>query len=133
MLGTLITEKVKGKIVLCDKRVNFRVHKWTAVKVFSKLRMILTNTKANNEELVADVHLLPATAVGQTTMDAIKFYSTLDPILKTTILFEETKLGNMPSLIVAVLSSRRPARLLKERLRYGKGGDWREGLTPCIR
>ncbi|CAN1133839.1 Subtilisin-like protease SBT1.7 [Linum perenne] len=77
--GTLIPDKVKGKIVLCDRGVNSRVQKGAAVKAAGGFGMVLTNTEANGEELVADAHLLPATAVGEKTGDAIKKYLTSDP------------------------------------------------------
>ncbi|KAJ6930229.1 hypothetical protein NC652_013922 [Populus alba x Populus x berolinensis] len=78
MMGTLIPEQVAGKIVLCDR------------------------------ELVADAHLLPATAVGQKGGDEIKHYLFSDPKPTATILFEGTKVGIQPSPVVAAFSSRGP-------------------------
>ncbi|CAN1343128.1 Subtilisin-like protease SBT1.7 [Linum perenne] len=72
--GTLIPEQVKGKIVLCDRGMNARAQKGAVVKDAGGLGMVLANTAANGEELVADAHLLPTTAVGQKNGDEIKRY-----------------------------------------------------------
>ncbi|GER51456.1 subtilase family protein [Striga asiatica] len=62
--GTLIPEKVRNKIVLCDRGVNPRVEKGAVVKEAGGLGMILANTDKEGEELVADAHMIPATMVG---------------------------------------------------------------------
>ncbi|KAJ6930230.1 hypothetical protein NC652_013922 [Populus alba x Populus x berolinensis] len=108
MMGTLIPEQVAGKIVLCDRGVNPRVQKGAVVKAAGGLGMVLSNTDANGEELVADAHLLPATAVGQKGGDEIKHYLFSDPKPTATILFEGTKVGIQPSPVVAAFSSRGP-------------------------
>ncbi|KAL6220350.1 hypothetical protein ACLB2K_008106 [Fragaria x ananassa] len=108
MMGSLIPEKVKGKIVMCDRGVNARVQKGTVVKTAGGVGMVLSNTGANGEELVADAHLLPATAVGQKNADLIKSYLFSDPNPTAAILFEGTKVGIEPSPVVAAFSSRGP-------------------------
>lgn len=108
MMGTLIPEQVKGKIVMCDRGVNARVQKGAVVKAAGGVGMILANTAANGEELVADSHLLPATSVGQQNADVIKSYLLKDPNPTATILFEGTKVGVQPSPVVAAFSSRGP-------------------------
>ncbi|KAJ4826649.1 hypothetical protein Tsubulata_001526 [Turnera subulata] len=108
MTGTLIPEKVKGKIVLCDRGLNPRVQKGEVVKSAGGLGMVLANTASNGEELVADAHLLPATSVGQKSGDTIKSYLFSDPNPTATILFEGTKVGIQPSPVVAAFSSRGP-------------------------
>lgn len=108
MMGTLTPEKVAGKIVLCDRGVNPRVQKGAAVKAAGGLGMVLANTDANGEELVADAHLLPATTVGQKNGEKIKRYLFSDPNPTATILFEGTKVGIQPSPVVAAFSSRGP-------------------------
>lgn len=108
MTGTLIPEKVKGKIVLCDRGVNPRVQKGSVVKEAGGAGMVLANTAANGEELVADAHLLPASAVGEKSGDAIKSYLISDPNPTVTVLFEGTKVGIEPSPVVAAFSSRGP-------------------------
>ncbi|XP_059623979.1 subtilisin-like protease SBT1.7 [Cornus florida] len=117
MMDTLIGEKVKGKIVLCDRGVNARVQKGAVVKDAGGAGMVLANTDANGEELVADAHLLPATAVGQKSGDKIKSYLLSDPKPTATILFEGTKVGIEPSPVVAAFSSRGPNSITPEILK----------------
>uniref|UniRef100_A0A5B7AZ88 Putative subtilisin-like protease n=1 Tax=Davidia involucrata TaxID=16924 RepID=A0A5B7AZ88_DAVIN len=117
MMGTLIPEKVSGKIVLCDRGVNARVQKGAVVKAAGGAGMVLANTAANGEELVADAHLLPATTVGQKSGDLIKSYIFSDPNPTATILFEGTKVGIEPSPVVAAFSSRGPNSITPEILK----------------
>ncbi|XP_044470439.1 subtilisin-like protease SBT1.7 [Mangifera indica] len=117
MTGTLIPEKVSGKIVLCDRGMSARVLKGAVVKEAGGLGMVLANTQANGEELVADAHLLPATAVGQKSGDAIKKYLLSDANPTVTILFEGTKVGIEPSPVVAAFSSRGPNSITPEILK----------------
>ncbi|KAL8472975.1 hypothetical protein ACS0TY_029982 [Phlomoides rotata] len=117
MTGSLIPEKVRGNIVLCDRGVNPRVQKGSVVKAAGGVGMVLTNTAANGEELVADAHLLPAAAVGETTGETIKHYLFTDPNPTATILFEGTKVGIEPSPVVAAFSSRGPNSITGEILK----------------
>ncbi|KAL8117685.1 hypothetical protein AgCh_015530 [Apium graveolens] len=117
MKDTLIPKRVKGKIVLCDRGVNARVQKGSVVKEAGGLGMVLANTDANGDELVADAHLLPATAVTQKAGDAIKSYLLDDPKPTVTILFEGTKVGIQPSPVVAAFSSRGPNSITSEILK----------------
>ena len=117
MIGTLIPEKVAGKIVLCDRGVNSRVQKGSVAKDAGALGMVLANTAANGEELVADAHLLPATAVGEKNGDIIKNYLFTDPNPTVTVLFEGTKVGIQPSPVVAAFSSRGPNSITLEILK----------------
>lgn len=117
MMGTLIPEKVAGKIVLCDRGVNARVQKGLVVKAAGGTGMVLANTAANGEELVADAHLLPATAVGQKSGDAVRKYLMSDHNPTVTILFEGTKVGIEPSPVVAAFSSRGPNSITPEILK----------------
>ncbi|KAL5819752.1 hypothetical protein ACOSQ4_023594 [Xanthoceras sorbifolium] len=117
MMGTLSPEKVAGKIVLCDRGVNARVQKGAVIKAAGGLGMVLANTAANGEELVADAHMLPATTVGQKYGDAIKRYLFSDPNPTVTILFEGTKVGIEPSPVVAAFSSRGPNSITPEVLK----------------
>ncbi|KAJ9670538.1 hypothetical protein PVL29_026831 [Vitis rotundifolia] len=108
MTNTLIPEKVAGKIVMCDRGVNPRVQKGSVVKAAGGIGMVLANTGTNGEDLVADAYLLPATAVGKKSGDAIKSYLFSNPDPTVTILFEGTKVGIQPSPVVAAFSSRGP-------------------------
>ncbi|KAG9440220.1 hypothetical protein H6P81_020385 [Aristolochia fimbriata] len=117
MTGTLIPSKVAGKLVLCDRGINARVQKGAVVKEAGGAGMILANTDANGEELVADAHLLPATGVGQKSGDAIKAYLFSDPKPTATIVFGGTKVGIKPSPVVAAFSSRGPNPITPEILK----------------
>lgn len=106
--GSLIPEKVAGKIVVCDRGSSARVAKGVAVKAAGGVGMIVANTDSYGEELVADAHLLPSAAVGQKTGDALKKYIDSDPNPTATIAPGTTKLGVQPSPVVAAFSSRGP-------------------------
>ncbi|XP_042062800.1 subtilisin-like protease SBT1.7 isoform X2 [Salvia splendens] len=108
LLPFVYAGKVRGKIVLCDRGVNPRVQKGSVVKEAGGLGMVLANTAANGDELVADAHLLPATTVGETTAKQIKDYLFSDSNPTATVLFEGTKVGIEPSPVVAAFSSRGP-------------------------
>ncbi|KAL9678295.1 hypothetical protein QQ045_016138 [Rhodiola kirilowii] len=117
MMDSLDPAKVAGKIVLCERGMNARVQKGQVVKQAGGVGMILTNTAANGEELVADAHLLPATAVGEKSGDLIKNYLFSDPNPTVTILFAGTKVGIQPSPVVAAFSSRGPNSITSEILK----------------
>uniref|UniRef100_A0A0A9DFM7 Uncharacterized protein n=1 Tax=Arundo donax TaxID=35708 RepID=A0A0A9DFM7_ARUDO len=107
--GELDPEKVSGKIVLCERGNNARVAKGAAVKQAGGAGMILANTEESGEELIADSHLVPATMVGQTFGDKIKYYVKTDPSPTATIVFRGTVIGKSPSAPrVASFSSRGP-------------------------
>ncbi|KAL7229612.1 hypothetical protein ACSBR2_008173 [Camellia fascicularis] len=106
--GTLDRRTVAGKIVICDRGISPRVQKGQVVKDAGGVGMILSNTAANGEELVADCHLLPAVAVGETAGKAIKHYALTNSKPTATLEFLGTKLGIRPSPVVAAFSSRGP-------------------------
>uniref|UniRef100_A0A0D6QUJ4 Subtilisin-like protease n=1 Tax=Araucaria cunninghamii TaxID=56994 RepID=A0A0D6QUJ4_ARACU len=108
LAGTLDPKTVAGKIVVCDRGITPRVAKGAVVKAAGGAGMILANTDANGEELVADCHLIPASAVGKKTGDTIKQYIQSTPNPTGTILFKGTVLGVKPSPVVAAFSSRGP-------------------------
>ncbi|GAB2293832.1 hypothetical protein Dimus_028044 [Dionaea muscipula] len=117
MSGSLIRAKVAGKIVLCDRGANARVAKGVAVKNAGGLGMIMANTEAYGEELVADAHLIPAAAVGQRAGEDIKAYISSDPNPTATIYFAGTILGVQPSPVIAAFSSRGPNTITPEVLK----------------
>ncbi|KAD7480401.1 hypothetical protein E3N88_03537 [Mikania micrantha] len=106
--GTLDPHVVAGKIVICDRGISPRVQKGQVVKQAGGIGMILSNTAANGEELVADCHLLPAVAVGEKVGKTIKQYAMRDPKPTGNLAFSGTKLGIKPSPVVAAFSSRGP-------------------------
>nr|XP_010906269.1 subtilisin-like protease SBT1.7 [Elaeis guineensis] len=115
--GTLIPEKVAGKIVLCDRGINWRVQKGYVVREAGGAGMVLANADTYGEEVVADAHLLPATAVGQKAGDAIRAYLRSNKNPKATIVFGGTKIGVRPSPVVAAFSSRGPNLVTSEILK----------------
>ncbi|XP_057449587.1 subtilisin-like protease SBT1.7 [Lotus japonicus] len=106
--GSLSPQKVKGKIVVCDRGTNSRVEKAEVVKSVGGLGMVLANGATEGEELTADSFVLPALLVGAKAGEAIKQYLISDPKPTTTIVFEGTKVGIEPSPVVAAFSSRGP-------------------------
>ncbi|KAI6679743.1 hypothetical protein NL676_033624 [Syzygium grande] len=70
--------------------------------------MILANTAANGEELVADSHLIPAVAVGRKMGDVIREYVRSDANPTALLGFRGTVVNVRPSPVVAAFSSRGP-------------------------
>ncbi|KAL6530178.1 hypothetical protein OROHE_014531 [Orobanche hederae] len=115
--GTLDRHSVAGKIVICDRGISPRAQKGQVVKDAGGVGMILTNTAANGEELVADCHLLPAVAVGEKTGRLVKLYALTNRNATATLGFLGTKLRIKPSPVVASFSSRGPNILSLEILK----------------
>ncbi|CAH8329795.1 unnamed protein product [Eruca vesicaria subsp. sativa] len=109
-LGTLIPEKVKGKIVLCDRGSGSNtILKGLVVRAAGGLGMILANTaEEDGEEATAEPHFLPTTSVGQKAGDIIRHYVLTDPNPTASILIQGTLLNIQPSPVVAAFSSRGP-------------------------
>ncbi|KAL2939800.1 Subtilisin-like protease SBT1.8 [Bienertia sinuspersici] len=109
MPGSLDPNLVKGKVVLCDRGVNPRVEKGEVVKQAGGVGMIMANTAASGEEMVADSHLIPAVAVGVKIGDQIRDYVKGAGKKATAVLsFGGTVLNVRPSPVVAAFSSRGP-------------------------
>lgn len=115
--GTLNPHIVAGKIVICDRGISPRVQKGQVAKDAGAVGMILSNTAANGEELVADCHLLPAVAVGEREGKLIKHYALTSRNATATLAFLGTKVGIKPSPVVAAFSSRGPNFLSLEILK----------------
>ncbi|CAA0819655.1 Subtilisin-like protease SBT1.7 [Striga hermonthica] len=117
--GSLIPDKVKGKIVLCDRGVNPRVEKGVVVQEAGGLGMVLANTDIDGEELVVDAHLVPTTMVGAKAGGEIKSYMMSDRFNATTITMFRgiTRVGVNPSPVVAAFSSRGPNTITPEILK----------------
>uniref|UniRef100_A0A0A9ED12 Subtilisin-like protease n=1 Tax=Arundo donax TaxID=35708 RepID=A0A0A9ED12_ARUDO len=115
--GTLDPATVRGRIVLCDRGVNARVEKGAVVKAAGGAGMVLANTAASGEELVADSHLLPAVAVGRLVGDKIRAYAARGGRPMAMLSFGGTVLGVRPSPVVAAFSSRGPNTVVPEVLK----------------
>ncbi|CAA0814582.1 Subtilase family protein [Striga hermonthica] len=108
--GSLNPAKVAGKIVICDRGVNARVEKGSAVHLAGGAGMIMANLADSGEELLADAHFIPATMVGATAGDKIRAYARWDPNPTATIIFRGTVIGQSPPApSVASFSSRGPS------------------------
>lgn len=110
--GSLDPNVVKGKIVLCDRGINSRAAKGEVVKKAGGVGMILANGVFDGEGLVADCHVLPATAVGAAAGDEIRKYIQSAAKSKSpttaTIIFRGTRVHVAPAPIVASFSARGP-------------------------
>lgn len=135
--GSLEQEQVRGKVVVCDRGINARVEKGSVVHAAGGIGMILANTEASGEELVADSHLLPAVAVGRKVGDVIRRYVTSDPNPTALLTFGGTVLNVRPSPVVAAFSSRGPNLVTPQILKpdvIGPGVNilaaWSEAIGP---
>ncbi|KAM5547195.1 subtilisin-like protease SBT1.8 [Rosa sericea] len=135
--GSLQPESVRGKVVICDRGVNARVEKGGVVRAAGGVGMILANTAASGEEMVADSHLLPAVAVGRKVGDLIRQYAQSDPNPTAVISFGGTVLNVRPSPVVAAFSSRGPNLVTPQILKpdvIGPGVNilaaWSEAIGP---
>lgn len=110
--GSLDPNFVKNKIVLCDRGINSRAAKGEVVKKAGGIGMILANGVFDGEGLVADCHIIPATAVGASSGDEIRKYITSASKSKSpptaTIEFQGTRLHVRPAPVVASFSARGP-------------------------
>ncbi|KAK4848999.1 hypothetical protein QYF36_019600 [Acer negundo] len=85
--GSLPRDKVKGKMVVCDRGVNGRAEKGQAVKEAGGAAMILANTEINMEEDSVDVHVLPASLVGFEESVRLKAYINSTRSARARIIF----------------------------------------------
>ncbi|GAV61386.1 Peptidase_S8 domain-containing protein/PA domain-containing protein/Inhibitor_I9 domain-containing protein [Cephalotus follicularis] len=110
--GSLDPHFVKGKIVLCDRGINSRPAKGEVVRKAGGIGMILANGVFDGEGLVADCHVLPATAIGASGGDEIRRYISIASKSHSpptaTIAFKGTRLRIRPAPVVASFSARGP-------------------------
>ncbi|XP_028782767.1 subtilisin-like protease SBT1.8 [Neltuma alba] len=137
MPGSLDPSVVRGKVVICDRGINARVEKGEVVRDAGGVGMILANTAASGEELVADSHLLPALEVGRKVGDEIREYVRTDPNPTAILSFGGTVLNVTPSPVVAAFSSRGPNLVTPQILKpdvIGPGvnilAGWSEAIGP---
>ncbi|KAG5535508.1 hypothetical protein RHGRI_023321 [Rhododendron griersonianum] len=117
VVGSLIPEKVRGKIVLCEGWILNRAESGIVVKEAGGFGMVFVNLVPDTREQIAIADQLPATTVGKTAGDKIKSYLFSDPNPRATIVFEGTELGIKPSPVVAGFSSRGPNPITPEVLK----------------
>lgn len=135
--GSLDPAFVRGKVVICDRGVNARVEKGAVVRDAGGIGMIMANTAASGEELVADSHLIPALAVGRKVGDLIRAYVRTDRNPTAVLAFGGTVLNVKPSPVVAAFSSRGPNMVTPQILKpdvIGPGVNilaaWSEAVGP---
>ncbi|KAF8041637.1 hypothetical protein BT93_A0281 [Corymbia citriodora subsp. variegata] len=107
--GSLPREKVRGKIVVCDRGANGRTEKGQIVKEAGGAAMILANTEINLEEDSVDVHVLPATAIGYSESILLKAYINSTARPRARIEFGGTVIGKSRAPAVAQFSGRGPS------------------------
>ncbi|KAK8931085.1 Subtilisin-like protease [Platanthera zijinensis] len=136
--GSLNPSFLKNKIVVCDRGVNSRAAKGEVVRRAGGAGMILSNGVFDGEGLVADCHVLPATAVGATTGDEIRKYIASAANPTATILFRGTRVGVRPAPVVASFSARGPSPQSPEILKpdvIAPGlnilAAWPDGIGPA--
>ncbi|KAF3959255.1 hypothetical protein CMV_015917 [Castanea mollissima] len=135
--GSLEPDFARGKVVVCDRGVNARVEKGAVVRDAGGVGMIIANTAASGEEMVADSHLLPAVAVGRKVGDLIREYVRSDSNPTAVLSFGGTVLNVKPSPVVAAFSSRGPNMVNPQILKpdvIGPGVNilaaWSEAVGP---
>ncbi|KAJ6320462.1 hypothetical protein OIU78_015784 [Salix suchowensis] len=106
--GSLKKTLVKGKIVVCMRGINGRAQKGEQVKLAGGTGMLLINTEIEGDELFADAHVLPATALRASAGIAVKEYMNSSKRATASIAFEGTVYGD-PAPMVAAFSSRGPS------------------------
>lgn len=108
--GSLDPAKVKGKLVLCWRGINGRIEKGLVVLQAGGVGMILANTVAGGDSLIADPHVLPATMVSYNDGNAIEKYAkTATTPLAKLLLPATTTLGvRVRAPAIADFSSRGP-------------------------
>ncbi|PIN22581.1 Tripeptidyl-peptidase II [Handroanthus impetiginosus] len=109
--GSLSPEKAKGKIVMCFRGNGTRVGKGMEVKRAGGIGFILGNSEANGNEVAADAHFLPATALSyKNALKILKYiYSAKSP--KAYIIPGKTVLDSKPAPVMAAFSSRGPSTI----------------------
>ncbi|GAB4827110.1 hypothetical protein Ancab_033997 [Ancistrocladus abbreviatus] len=106
--NSLSSKKAKGKIVLCLRGNGTRIGKGFEVKRAGGAGLILGNPPALGNDVAADPHFLPATAVNSAETTKILNYinSTKNPV--ATILPGSTVLHTKPAPYMATFTSRGP-------------------------
>ncbi|KAK4804400.1 hypothetical protein SAY86_004217 [Trapa natans] len=106
--GSLDPKKVKGKIVVCLRGENDRVDKGITAASAGAVGMVLTNDPMNENDIIADPHVLPTSHITYDDGQALFAYmsSTKSPMAYITR--AKTVLGAKPSPYVTAFSSRGP-------------------------
>ncbi|GAU26095.1 hypothetical protein TSUD_225580 [Trifolium subterraneum] len=108
--GSLDKKKVEGKIVMCESGFLTGPEKGNTVKSLGGLGMVLATLDYDEEELLAEPHILPTIVVKFKDGEAIKKYlfSQNPNNSMATVVCERTQFKVEPSPVVAMFSSRGP-------------------------
>ncbi|KAM5555027.1 subtilisin-like protease SBT1.1 [Rosa sericea] len=106
--GSLDTKLVKGKIVACERGTHSRTEIGEEVKKAGGAGMLLLNTEAQGEELLADAHILPATSLGASASKAVREYAGAAKKPTALLVFQGTVFGKTAP-VMAAFSSRGPS------------------------
>ncbi|XAR61368.1 Tripeptidyl-peptidase II [Bertholletia excelsa] len=109
MPGYLDEKLVRGKIVLCDGGGIARVEKGLVVKEAGGVGVVVANVHPMGEEVVADPHLIPGLAIGESGGDKVRSYILSSKNPMATMVFHGTRVGVKPAPVVASFSSRGPS------------------------
>ncbi|KAG0457124.1 hypothetical protein HPP92_022281 [Vanilla planifolia] len=117
LMGSLDATKVRGKIVVCVRGWNHATDKSAAVKLVGGKGMVLVNNFINGNNIVAKLHVLPATHISDS--DALKLFSYLNSTKSPmgTISYPITMLGTKPAPSMAPFSSQGPNTITPEILK----------------
>ncbi|WCJ23123.1 Subtilisin-like protease [Euphorbia peplus] len=107
-VSSLNKKLVKGKLVVCERGLNGRTAKGEQVKLAGGAGMLLINTQAQGEEILADSHVLPAISLGASAGEAIKKYLNSTKKPTASLSFRGATYGN-PAPAMAGFSSRGPS------------------------
>ncbi|KAI0488655.1 hypothetical protein KFK09_028494 [Dendrobium nobile] len=100
----------KGKVVVCDRGGGLsRISKGKSVKAAGGAAMILVNEKDDAYSIIADAHVLPASAVSFQAGLKIKAYLSSSQTPTASIIFQGTVFGSSPAPAIAFFSSRGPS------------------------
>ncbi|XP_055804581.1 subtilisin-like protease SBT1.5 [Solanum dulcamara] len=109
MPDSLDKERVRGKIVVCDRGGTPRVSKGEIVKEAGGVGVVVTNVAPMGEGLIADAHLIPGLGVTESAGNLIRDYINSNDNPKAAMTFYETQVGVKPAPVVASFSSRGPS------------------------
>ncbi|XP_006365833.1 subtilisin-like protease SBT1.7 [Solanum tuberosum] len=109
MPDSLDKERVRGKIVVCDRGGTPRVSKGEIVKDAGGVGVVVANIFPMGEGLVADAHLIPGLGVTESAGNLIRDYINSNANPTATMTFSETQVGVKPAPVVASFSSRGPS------------------------
>ncbi|XP_073048022.1 subtilisin-like protease SBT5.4 isoform X1 [Primulina eburnea] len=115
--GTLDSNKVKGKILVCQRGETARVDKGEQALRAGAVGMILCNDKASGNEILADPHVLPTSHIKYTDGLAVFAYVNTTKNAKGFITAPKAQLNTKPAPFMASFSSRGPNTITAEILK----------------